>query len=429
MREQRAFFVAVVVCAAGIACDSAVAEGEDALRDEAADRADQGSEARDEGTGTPDDGPGADDGAAEDAGEGTEATGDEAGVRDDGGGREGDGREDRGDADAGPPCPPGWGDCNGNRADGCEADLSADPAHCGACGHDCLGGACTASRCQPVLIGTPVGASADLHNGFLALGPTHVYFSYWGPPSGGVAMAPKDGSGVTCIACDTGEPREIATQASWVFWADRGNRELRRAPLGGGSFRPLWTGTIGSAIAVDAIGVYWFDPGAGNVMGAELDGTSARAVSRGHGTVETIAAHSGFLFFISGSDLDALELSTGSLTTLARGLSQARSVAADASHVYWAIGPWTGTQSVERVLRAGGTVEHLVDAGAQALALDDTHVYVADGVGGTIWRMPKAGGPLEVLATGQPFPFDIAVDDVAVYWASETTAEVAKVAK
>ncbi len=31
-------------------------------------------------------------------------------------------------------CQTGWGDCNGNPADGCEANLATDPANCGGCG-------------------------------------------------------------------------------------------------------------------------------------------------------------------------------------------------------------------------------------------------------------------------------------------------------
>jgi hypothetical protein len=49
-------------------------------------------------------------------------------------------------------CTPGFGDCNQSGADGCEADLSADPANCGACrlncGYDNALGICTASACS-----------------------------------------------------------------------------------------------------------------------------------------------------------------------------------------------------------------------------------------------------------------------------------------
>jgi hypothetical protein len=59
----------------------------------------------------------------------------------------------------------------------------------------------------------------------------------------------------------------------------------------------------------------------------------------------------------------------------------------------------------------------------------DDRVYAADKHAGTIWRVAKDGGPVEVLAEGQAHPFDIGVDDTAVYWTSETSGELFKVAK
>ncbi len=48
-------------------------------------------------------------------------------------------------------CAPGYGDCNGDSADGCEAGLGSDAANCGACGHACsfdhAGAACVNSAC------------------------------------------------------------------------------------------------------------------------------------------------------------------------------------------------------------------------------------------------------------------------------------------
>jgi len=65
-------------------------------------------------------------------------------------------------------CPPGFGDCNGERADGCEADLRGDPGNCGACrsacGGDgnraCVDGQCRIAKC-PAHLGDCNQSAAD----------------------------------------------------------------------------------------------------------------------------------------------------------------------------------------------------------------------------------------------------------------------------
>ncbi len=49
-------------------------------------------------------------------------------------------------------CAAGYGDCDGDPANGCEADLATDALHCGACGQTCTrlnvaGAACAVGRC------------------------------------------------------------------------------------------------------------------------------------------------------------------------------------------------------------------------------------------------------------------------------------------
>ena len=49
-------------------------------------------------------------------------------------------------------CEPGWGDCDGNPTNGCEADLTRDLNHCGACGRGCgAGSLCAAGTCEPAM--------------------------------------------------------------------------------------------------------------------------------------------------------------------------------------------------------------------------------------------------------------------------------------
>ena len=55
-------------------------------------------------------------------------------------------------------CTPEEADCSGE----CVV-LSEDPAHCGACGHDCLGGACDAGTCAPVELASGKGRLFMVH--------------------------------------------------------------------------------------------------------------------------------------------------------------------------------------------------------------------------------------------------------------------------
>ncbi|MBL8684829.1 MAG: hypothetical protein JNK05_36975 [Myxococcales bacterium] len=57
------------------------------------------------------------------------------------------------------PCDPGFADCDGNPANGCETNTNTSLAHCGACGMPCMisgmVAACSGGRCEPR--GCPVG--------------------------------------------------------------------------------------------------------------------------------------------------------------------------------------------------------------------------------------------------------------------------------
>ena len=55
---------------------------------------------------------------------------------------------------------------------GLEVNLENDPANCGTCGHDCLGGECANSLCEPIELATGQGTLRGI-----VVDATHVYWT------------------------------------------------------------------------------------------------------------------------------------------------------------------------------------------------------------------------------------------------------------
>ncbi|HEU4539244.1 MAG TPA: hypothetical protein VFS00_34220, partial [Polyangiaceae bacterium] len=84
--------------------------------------------------------------------------------------------------------------------------LASASTDCGACGHDCGGGACTLGACQPVAVNVQTAGVASF-----GVGPTEIYFSTpesaaGGPPK--LFACPKDGC--------TLAPRQLASMAFYI---------------------------------------------------------------------------------------------------------------------------------------------------------------------------------------------------------------------
>lgn len=84
------------------------------------------------------------------------------------------------------------------------------------------------------------------------------------------------------------------------------------------------------------------------------------------------------------------------------------------------------TSAPGRVMRlAAGASEAVVLAQVGRpthLAVDKTHVYWTDRLDGTVRRVARDGGAVEVLATGQDGPDLIVVDEWHVYWLTASGA-------
>ena len=69
-------------------------------------------------------------------------------------------------------------------------------------------------------------------------------------------------------------------------------------------------------------------------------------------------------------------------------------------------------------------------ANAYGVAVDSMNVYWSDFELGAVMSAPLAGGAAVTLASGQTRPYDIVLDDMAVYWTNNSNpGGVFKVAK
>ncbi|MEZ4391859.1 MAG: hypothetical protein R3A48_12245 [Polyangiales bacterium] len=107
-------------------------------------------------------------------------------------------------------CNAGFGDCDGDAANGCEVDLSGSSEHCGACRNTCATGANAAGRCEAGLCRASCNAGfgdcdGDAANGCeveLASSPAHCGACGSACPAraNAVAVCSMGQCGATCVA-------------------------------------------------------------------------------------------------------------------------------------------------------------------------------------------------------------------------------------
>jgi hypothetical protein len=329
----------------------------------------------------------------------------------------------------------------------CGADLQTDPANCGACGHDCIGGACLAGQCQAWTLVPGVFGSAEI-----ALDATNIYWS--GYSNGQILRAAKDGTGVTVLVTESGtQPIGTTIDDTNVYWVDGENPgSVQSIPKSGGDGGATYLTPANLetplSVAVDSQNIYWAEY-YGNAIGRanKLDGggfgyiatglNSPFAVTAGDasvffGTQDTVGRVPGDWPSVATTDDDAGPFATifTSSTLYVSGMTLA------GPDVYWseANAPGAVVSAPQSGLGSGVPIAIASnETYPWNVAVDATNVYwTAEGpnsaassndpdlfVAGYVATCPIAGCPSsgpKMLATGLHNPRGIAVDDVAVYF-------------
>jgi sugar lactone lactonase YvrE len=107
-------------------------------------------------------------------------------------------------------------------------------------------------------------------------------------------------------------------------------------------------------------------------------------------------------------------------------------VTTDATDVYWTEKDAVGKvlHKAKTALPASPALELAINQGEPShLAVDDTHVYWSNSAAGTINRIPKGGGAVEILASGQGTPTSLAIDAARMYWVNSLGGQIMRAEK
>lgn len=319
-------------------------------------------------------------------------------------------------------------------------DTTSDGENCGACGHSCLGGACSAGVCQPVELATTGGT-------YMAIDSTNAYWSdgtnfyscpltggcgagnvlYTAPSTtsyaatiavpppgaygnvvflatgdanqddGGLLMVPRTGGAATTLLGDSAQafsPAFDPGSARLYYALDfaTGPAELYSRPVSGSGNSSVFSG-VGGPVAVDSKNVYFGDATNYRVASCPLGSTVCAGTTLLTGIIP-------FVMVADGSSLWVGAAPRGNDAAPRVGLYKCATSGTCSSPAFWT---------------ASGD-------GVVGLAVDGTSAYWITAV--SPWRLmtcPESGCPASgptVLTDVAPPSSAVAVDANAVYWIS-----------
>lgn len=340
----------------------------------------------------------------------------------------------------------------GSAAHAC-ADTSSDPYNCGRCGHDCLGGACAAGACQPVVL-----AAHEVYPTTLTSDGTSVFWANWDwHGDADVDNTPTtlravdvDGTNLRTLGTAPYLPGSIHADGAAVYWyrstidAQPARGGVLKMDKAGGAPTILFNHTEDDAINI-ALGpgdVYWW-PSGGSLSGSGLwkvgkDGTGAQIVgSTGGFSSPAIAIDERSVFGLLplGSGPVRVDFDGGAVVPLADVPGAGTFLALDDTSVFF-----KSPQGIQRVDKQGGAAQIVVGATpVGAFVVDATSLYYVGADG--LRRAAKEGGSDELLVPpppGAPAAFDVgapilAEDDRALYFiereAGGMSASIVMIAK
>ncbi|HEX3344858.1 MAG TPA: hypothetical protein VHS09_09815 [Polyangiaceae bacterium] len=298
--------------------------------------------------------------------------------------------------------------------------------------------------------------------GALAVDSAAVYWT--APPTtealgGAVMSVPSCGGAASTLASPDASTSQVnlgalAVAGSNVYWATQGDTspspdgQVMRVPAAGGASSVVVKDQLPVALTADATHLYWTDDHSGAVWRAPLAGgvPSQLGVGLGFGGVEvgSIAVDASSVYFYSTQQgIQSVPLSGGPTTSPTQLLQidsahgdSLYGLAASGGRIYWSDG-LLQNGTVQSLPTGGGAPTTLVSASPTDvvgdIAVDGVSVYwigahctsaLASSCTGKLTRVPAAGGPPTVVASGWPSGDALgvlAVDATSVYFTAGNT--------
>jgi hypothetical protein len=310
-------------------------------------------------------------------------------------------------------------------------NTQTDSNNCGGCGQSCgvTGTSCSQGTCQctaPQVVcnNRCVDVTKDQSNcGFCG------HNCQGNPCTAGLCQASNIAQGTSIV--------DIAVDQTNVYWTQRKTSPgVLSKPSAGGSASPIAGAKDPSGIVVDANHLYWVDYADGSIWSYPLMGGSPvpllGPVDGGASPGPTALArdaHNLYWVDSSAGTVNQMPLGGGPVIVLATGRSVPVAIAVKGNSVYWVDHGSGSDGSVNKV-----PVASLDDGGAdasgpitplatnqplpQGIAVDDANVYWTNrgNPNGTVKSVPVGGGTIQPIADGQGAPTGIAIDSQFVYW-------------
>lgn len=216
----------------------------------------------------------------------------------------------------------------------------------------------------------------------------------------------------------------LAADESFVYWSRSNDGTIQRARLEGGPSETV-TRIEGRATQLAISGQTLYIRDGIGIWSFSQEGLLRFATAAGDGDIVADAEDVVWTNASTGEVFSKAVRGNTPLRILASKLSQPYDVAMDPTHVYWANGDGT----IMRVPRQGGEVDVLVHGQSwpDGTVVDETHVYWVERHSGGVFRVSKQGGEPVQIAKTEPGCRAMALNGRYVYWASPADRQIMRV--